>query len=141
MVMRFKKNLGIGALLCLLPTLAFAHGWEEGVWKGSIHKGGHDVGVHAQFTPNGAELIFDGAFTCRVKARYDKADGDALVYKFSEAEVDAKSKGKVCYDLVGNILELTHAAGDDALTLDFVVPARAWEGRWKGQLERDPDYR
>lgn len=141
MVMRFTRNLGIGALLCLLPTLVLAKGWQEGVWKGSIHKGTNEVSVHAQFRSDGAELIFEGAFTCRVKARYDNVYGSAVVYTFSEAEVDARAKGKVCYELLKESLELTHAAGDDTMTLDFTVPARAWKGRWTGQLARDPDYR
>lgn len=140
MLKHLKKNLGMALLLCLLSTLALAFGGRDGVWKGSIQRGNAKADVLAQFLGSGAEIHFSGAFTCKVKARYEKADGRALIYRFSEAEINAQALGHVCYDLLDHSLEVTHADGDGTMRIDFTVPDNKWKGKWTGELEREPDH-
>lgn len=137
MYLRNVKTLGMAALLCLLPAIALA-GQPQGVWRGSIHKGDVDYAVTAHFSTNVAEVHFEGAAACKVKARYVKPDGRALIYNFGLTN----NGGPFCNDLLNNNLEVTHADGDESMTIAFRSSSSTaiWSGNWTGELTYQPPH-
>ncbi|SFW28394.1 hypothetical protein [Luteibacter sp. UNCMF366Tsu5.1] len=119
------KTFRLAALLCLLPTLAFAAA-PQGAWRGSIQRGTDSVPVEASFSTNAVEVRFPSTFACKVKADYVRPEGKSLTYRFGLSI----NGGAFCDGLMGKALTVT-ADGSNTVTLAF-----SSSGDWTGELTR-----
>ena len=125
------KLLCLAALLCLLPAVAFAK-MPEGVWRGSLQNGNKTVGVDATFSSQRVDVHFGGAYACRLRARFVKADGRDLIYNFEISD----NGGAFCDGLLNASLQVTYADGDDNMNFAFLSSGNVGGGKWSGQLNQ-----
>lgn len=119
------KCLSLAALIAALPTLAVA-AEPQGVWQGLIQQANSDVALRLTFAPQLVRLHFNEPLSCDVPARFVKADGDTLIYRFAPSV----NGGRFCDGVLNHDLRIKVAAEPKReLDLVFDGPRSTWHGR------------
>jgi hypothetical protein len=125
MYLKTMKCLGVAALIAALPALAVA-AEPQGVWQGVIQQANSDVALRLTFAPQLVKLHFNEPLSCDVPAKFLKADGDTLIYRFAVSV----NGGRFCDGVVNHDLRIK-AAPEPKRELDIVFdgPRATWRGR------------
>ncbi|QWT18984.1 hypothetical protein KPL74_14665 [Bacillus sp. NP157] len=116
------------ALIGFLPVTGAAAdspAQPQGMWQGLIQQANSDVVMRLSFASTSVRAHFDEPFSCDVTARFLRADGDTLFYRFGPS----MNGGRFCDGVMSRDLRVTPATTERAMTITFDTPRATWNGR------------